>query len=243
MILRGNHKSAKENISSTALEKSMGTEVEHGWSLPLTIYSFCHIINAGAIPIGVSERFSVNEKGERYTKIHVIRGCSFPEPSCLSGNNRILKETLQPCFYRLYLLRILHTIAAIRIKWPSNASLSGKHILTPHPREHTEHIKMNFHHGKNSPPMPPPTFRHNTRTVRVHHSKRIWNWPGKWFPQGQVMVCHWNPVTPQTPTQGRENWQLKTNINNKQWMDLLMRSSPPPFMTQAGWIASKTQHY
>ena len=41
-------------------------------------------------------------------------------------NNRVLKDTLQPCFYGLCLLRIIRTILAMRIKWPSKRILIGK---------------------------------------------------------------------------------------------------------------------
>ena len=41
-------------------------------------------------------------------------------------NNLVLKDTLQLCFYGLFLLRILHMIAAMRIKWPSKRILIGK---------------------------------------------------------------------------------------------------------------------
>ena len=76
--------------------------------------------------LGVAEKFSINEKGERYTKISVTHDCSFPGPSGLSVNNRVLKETLHPCFYGSCLLRILHMIASMRIKWPSKRIMIGK---------------------------------------------------------------------------------------------------------------------
>ena len=49
--------------------------------------------------------------------------------------------------------------------------------------------------------MPPPTFRQDTCTSRSWHSKRSWNWPGKWSPQGKVMVWNITTITPHTPTQ------------------------------------------
>ena len=60
MILRVNNKSFKLNLNAEDLEKSMGKEVDRGWALPLTIYSFLHINNAGVVPLGVAEQFSVN---------------------------------------------------------------------------------------------------------------------------------------------------------------------------------------
>ena len=82
--------------------------------------------NAVVVPLGVAEKFSINEKGERYIKIRVIHDCSFPGPSGLSVNNRFQQESLQPCFYGFCLLRILHMISAIRSRWPTKRILIGK---------------------------------------------------------------------------------------------------------------------
>ena len=118
ITLRGNHKSAKTNLDATALEKAMGNEVKHSWSVPLTIDLVPHINNMVVILIGVAEQFSFNEKRYRYTKRCVTHDLYFPGPSGLSLNNRILKGTLQPYYYRFFLLIIIHMIAAMWIKWP-----------------------------------------------------------------------------------------------------------------------------
>ena len=68
MIIRGNSKSAKTNLNASDLEKVMGKEVDHGWSLPLKIDLIHHINNTGVFPLGVADPFSINDKGERYTK-------------------------------------------------------------------------------------------------------------------------------------------------------------------------------
>ena len=94
--------------------------------MPLTIDSLHHMENAGVVPLGVAENFSINDKGERYNKRHVTHDCSFPGPPGLSMNNQVLKDTLQPCFYVFFLLRIIHMIAAMLIKWPSKCILIGK---------------------------------------------------------------------------------------------------------------------
>ena len=96
----------------------MAKDVEHGWALPLTIDSIRHIKNTGVIPFVVAEQFSINKKGERYTKICVTHNCFSLGPSGLSVKNRLLRNNLQPCFYGSFLLRILHMIASMRIKLP-----------------------------------------------------------------------------------------------------------------------------
>ena len=47
----------------------MGKEVKYSWYLPLTINLVHHIINAGVVPLGVEEKFSVNEKGGAIQKV------------------------------------------------------------------------------------------------------------------------------------------------------------------------------
>ena len=126
MLLRENHKLARSELNSAAPEKAIDKGVEHGWALILTIDSLRHIENVGVVPLGVAEQLTIYEKGERYTKRRVTHDCSFPGPSGQSVNNRVLKDTLQPCFYGFCLLRILHMISAMRIKWPSKRILIEK---------------------------------------------------------------------------------------------------------------------
>ena len=83
MILRGNHKSSQSVLNAAALNKAISKEIDHGWALPFTIESLQRIKNAGVVPLGVAEQFSINEKGERYVKIRVTHDCSFPGPSGL----------------------------------------------------------------------------------------------------------------------------------------------------------------
>ena len=89
------------------------------------------------MPLGVSEKLSIKEKGERYIKISVTRHCSLPGPSGLSVNNWVQLESLQPCFYDFCLLRILHMISAIPNKWPTKWIFIGKMDLdAAYPRIH-----------------------------------------------------------------------------------------------------------
>ena len=51
---------------------------------------------------------------------------SFPVPSGILVNNRVQRESLQPCFYCFCLLRIPRMISAMKIKWPTKLILIGK---------------------------------------------------------------------------------------------------------------------
>ena len=94
--------------------------------MPLTIESLQSINNTGVVPLGVAEKFSINGKGKRYIKRRVTHECSFPGPSGLSVNNRVQQESLQPYFYGLCLLRILHMIYAMQSRSPTKLILIGK---------------------------------------------------------------------------------------------------------------------
>ena len=87
MLPRGNHKSARSALNAAALEKVIDKEVKHGWVLPLTIDSLCHIENVGVVLQGEAEQLSIDNKLERYTKRRVTHDCSLPGPSGLSMNN------------------------------------------------------------------------------------------------------------------------------------------------------------
>ena len=71
MIQRGKQTTFKANINAASLEEEMGKDMEHVWSLPLTIDFLFHINNVGNVPLGAVEHFSINEKGGRYTKRRV----------------------------------------------------------------------------------------------------------------------------------------------------------------------------
>ena len=76
-------------MNSSALEKTIRKEVDRVWSLPLTIGFIQNTKNAGVVPLGVAEQFSINENGERYIIQCVTHDCSFPGPSGLSVKNRV----------------------------------------------------------------------------------------------------------------------------------------------------------
>ena len=92
MILRRNHISFHSVLNSDALDKAIIKEMDHGWALILEVESLQNIKNAGVVPLGVAEKFSIHEKGERYIKRHVTYDCSLPGPSGLSINSRVQRK-------------------------------------------------------------------------------------------------------------------------------------------------------
>ena len=92
----------------------------------LTIESLQSIKNAGVSTLGVAEKFSINKKGGRYIKRLVTHDCSFQVPSGLSVNKQVQWESLQPCFYGFYLLKILHMIFVMHSRWPTKRNHIGR---------------------------------------------------------------------------------------------------------------------
>ena len=80
MILKINHKPSQSELKSAALDKSVRKDIDHGWALSLTIESLQNTKRSGVVPLGVAEKLSTNENGERYIKIRVTHYCSFPDP-------------------------------------------------------------------------------------------------------------------------------------------------------------------
>ena len=69
---------------------------------------------------------AIDKEVERYTKICATHDCSFPGSSGLPVKNWVMKYTLHPSFNGFFLLRILHMIASMRIKWNSKPILIGE---------------------------------------------------------------------------------------------------------------------
>ena len=126
MVMRGNHPSASDQANEATLLKNYEKEVRNGWMLPVTAECVTKIQDAGVIPIGIATQMTIDEKGNRLTKRRTIHDASFPPPSGMSINRRLLPESLEPCFYGFCLLRILHFIHMLRFTHPDVAILIMK---------------------------------------------------------------------------------------------------------------------
>jgi hypothetical protein len=105
---RGNHKSAMKNNS--ILSKIILNDVERGFALPLPTKLLKLIPNASLAPLGCQEQEIINELGERIPKFRMIHDQSFPGPSSLSVNLRVIQEELPTCMYSYVLLKTIHYI-------------------------------------------------------------------------------------------------------------------------------------
>ena len=127
MIARGNHKSAK--VHHAILDKAFTKEILKGWLLPITVESLTKIKNLSIIPLGIAEQFTIDEEGNRIPKRRVTHDASFPAPSGISVNNKVIEALLQDCIYGQCLRRILHGIHEMRYKNPTKRIFMTKYDM------------------------------------------------------------------------------------------------------------------
>jgi hypothetical protein len=106
----------------------MQDEVQHGWQLILPREAIHRIPNAILAPLGILEKDMINDSGEIVPKWHLTHDMSFnvvPDTS-RSINDRVLLDELTPCQYGTALLRHIHYVVHLRLKYPTARLLQTK---------------------------------------------------------------------------------------------------------------------
>jgi hypothetical protein len=116
---RGNHKSATTKENRAALTKALNKEVQHRWAIPLLPDCIPQIPGASITPLGVAVQWSINEENERIIKRRTTHDCTFPGPSGMSCNKRVIEDLLDDCTYGHALRRFLHGIHDMRRQHPN----------------------------------------------------------------------------------------------------------------------------
>jgi len=93
-----------------ALHKLIEEDVIRGFALPLPISVIRKIPNASLAPLGCIEQESIDSQGNKIKKFRMTHDQSFPGPSGLSVNTRVLKEQLPPIICSYVLSRTIHYI-------------------------------------------------------------------------------------------------------------------------------------
>jgi hypothetical protein len=120
MLDRGNHKSAQLSTGAKALSKAFDKEVKYQWAIPLQPHCIKYIPGASVTPLGVATQWSINAQNERIIKRRTTHDCSFPGPSGLSCNMRVIKDLVDECTYGHAFKRFLHGIHQIRRNHPTS---------------------------------------------------------------------------------------------------------------------------
>ena len=129
MVARGNHKSAQKPANLIALRKNIEKEIQHQYLIPTTVASIFKLKGATINPLGVSEQYSINTKGEKILKPRTCHDASFPAPSDYSVNLDHNMELLSECIYGQCLRRIIHSLHRARITYPTTVILLFKYDL------------------------------------------------------------------------------------------------------------------
>ena len=113
-LARGNHQSALTSDNNIALKKAFQKELDAQWAIPLSPSCIKLIPGASITPLGVATQWSMNAAGDRVIKRRPTHDCSFPGPSGLSCNKRVINDLVPECRYGHALRRFLHGIADMR---------------------------------------------------------------------------------------------------------------------------------
>jgi hypothetical protein len=123
-ILRGNHKSAKQNME--AVQHLLHKEVVRGWQLPLPPDKLNLLPGAIVAPLGLAAQNTINERGEIVPKNRLIHDQTFDFSPANSVNHRVIPDSLTPCRYGTAMKRILHNITNTRRRHPKRRILITK---------------------------------------------------------------------------------------------------------------------
>ena len=118
MIERSNHKSAQLLTNEQSLEENYQKEVEHGWMMPITVESVLKVEGAAVIQIGVATQSSIDTSGDHYTIRKTTYDASVQPASGEFINRRLIRDDLEPCFYRHCLPHLLHALHSMRLHDP-----------------------------------------------------------------------------------------------------------------------------
>ena len=125
-IERGNHKSASTPENAAALDKAFSKEVKYRWAIPIDPKCIKSIPHACVTPLGVATQWTINAQNERIIKRRTTHDCTFPGPSGLSCNLRVISDDLVECTYGHAFTRFIHGIHAMRVRHPKKKIFINK---------------------------------------------------------------------------------------------------------------------
>ena len=125
MLERGNHKSAKDDTAE--VERLLGKDVEHGFSLPVLTSIVKKIKWAMVQPAGLASQFALQPDGSRVPKDRLTHDLTFEDSEGTSVNNRVDMDRYPDMIYGWCLLRVVHFIVALRAAFPNHRILIAKY--------------------------------------------------------------------------------------------------------------------
>jgi hypothetical protein len=125
-VKKGNNKSASDEKDLPILDKNYNKEVSKGWMIPFTKECITKIKGAGVIPIGLASQWTLDETGKKVPKRRTAHDLSRPMDSGHSVNNMVDEDKLDECLFGYCLLRMLHNIHDMRLRYPLTPILVSK---------------------------------------------------------------------------------------------------------------------
>lgn len=121
----GNHKGASKY--KEFFEKLLQKDIEYGYSLTIPLEKVLKIEGALMSPLNVHEQWTIDEEGNVIPSKRLTHNQSKTfAASGTSINSRVVKEFLQDCMYGHMLLRLVHYIVALRLKFQKKRILMQK---------------------------------------------------------------------------------------------------------------------
>ncbi len=113
---RVNHKSTLKHTD--VIHRLISEDVTRGFALPLPTSILHKIPNASLAPLGCVEQETIDSHRKKVPKFCMTHDQSFPGPSGLSVNLRVIKDQLPPIMYSYVLSRSIHYINNLRYRYP-----------------------------------------------------------------------------------------------------------------------------
>ena len=125
-LLRGNHKSATSDPETT--KSQLHKDVKHGFSMPFPADQVQKLVGAQVQPCGLARQFALQADGSRVLKSRLTHDLSYEltKPNA-SVNNRIDMEKYPEMVFGWCLPRIIHSVVALREKYPTTRILICKY--------------------------------------------------------------------------------------------------------------------
>ena len=121
----GNHSGATDQPE--LLIDILHKEVSKGWQIPIPMSALPDLPGCVLTPLNIVSQDTINEHGEMVPKNRLTNNQSMIwQASSTSTNSRVIDSELPPCLFGHSLSRVLHTIVALRLKYPSHRIYMAK---------------------------------------------------------------------------------------------------------------------
>jgi len=124
LLERGNHKSTTK--FKEMMDPLVSEDIAHGFALPLSIATLHKISDASLAPLGCHKQETINEVSDKIPKYHMTHDQSFPGPSGLSVNLRVITEELPQIMYSWVLSCLIHYICSLPLRHPTEKTFICK---------------------------------------------------------------------------------------------------------------------